>query len=178
VEAVVLILALIVVAFLSRAISSGKTGGRRRPPKKTPAEYKQAEYKQGYFTPRYPEKYRGDAENIIYRSGWEETAFHWCDMNRHVVAWASEELAIPYFMKGVGYRREYYPDLLIYFSSGETVMVEIKPGDQKARPNYENRCKWAAARSYCRKKGWAFRIWDEETIEKLRPKIAIWQRYH
>ena len=120
----------------------------------------------------------GDAGNIIYRSGWEETAFHWCDMNRHVIAWASEKLPIPYFMKGIRYRRNYYPDLLIYFSNGETVMVEIKPGDQKANPNYENRCKWAAARAYCREEGWAFRIWDEETIEKLRPKIAIWQRYH
>ena len=58
------------------------------------------------------------------------------------------------------------------------LQVEIKPGDQIANPNYENRCKWAAARAYCREEGWAFRIWDEETIEKLRPKIAIWQRYH
>ena len=132
-------------------------------------------YHQGRFKPRFPDKYRGDVENIYFRSNWELIAFRWCDLNYGVVAWASEELVIPYRMKGVRYEREYYPDLLIYFKSGETVMVEIKPNDQKINPNYENRCKWAAARAYCNDNEWTFRIWDETTIDKLRPNVNKWK---
>ena len=56
--------------------------------------------------PKFPDKYRGDEADIIYRSGWEHTAFMWCDLNPHVLAWESEELAISYFMKRVPYARQ------------------------------------------------------------------------
>ena len=132
-------------------------------------------YRQGYYKPRYPEKYRGDTEDIIYRSGWELVVFEWCDFNPYILAWASEELIIEYYMKGVPYPRHYYPDLLIHFERGETFMVEIKPSDQRQEPNYKNRCKWAAARAYCREKGWKFRVWDEKTIDRIRAKARYWR---
>jgi len=28
-------------------------------------------YTQGFFKPKYPEKYKGDPTNIVYRSGYE-----------------------------------------------------------------------------------------------------------
>jgi len=61
-EAILLILVLVFVLFLiggissdtrATGISSGTSAKRRR------REKSQTEYKQGYFTPRYPEKYRG-----------------------------------------------------------------------------------------------------------------------
>jgi len=133
-------------------------------------------YYQGYYAPKFPEKYRGDPDDIVFRSSWEKIAFQWCDLNPRVVAWASEELDIEYFMKGVPYPRSYFPDLLIYFGRGETMMIEIKPAEQKQNPDYENRCKWAAARAYCRDRGWTFRIWDEKTIAILRPKVRYWYK--
>ena len=133
-------------------------------------------YKQGRFTPRNPEKYDGDINEIIYRSGWEKTAFDWCDMNYRISSWASEEVEVPYFMKGVPYERTYFPDLWVEFSNGETVLVEIKPNKEKIDPSYENKCKWASARAYCRDYGWSFQIWDEGTINKLQKKVEYWQR--
>lgn len=133
-------------------------------------------FHKGYFEPNFPEKYRGDSGNIFFRSSWERIACEWCDLNPRVIAWASEELDIQYFMKGVSYPRRYYPDLLIYFGRGQTMMIEIKPSGQKKNPNYENRCKWAAARAYCREQDWKFRIWDEETIKKLSLKVHYWRK--
>ena len=132
-------------------------------------------FQQGVFQPLFPAKYRGDASCIIYRSGWEKTAFEWCDYNPHVIAWASEELAVPYLMKGGGYERDYYPDLLIYFGQNRTMMVEIKPRVENQNPSYQNKCKWAAARAFCREKGWQFKIWDETTIAELRKSVSYWR---
>ena len=143
-------------------------------PKKQPAPA----FKTGDYSPRYPEKHLGDIDEIVFRSGWEKIAFDWCDMNRHITGWASESVKIPYFMKGYHYKRTYYPDLLIRFKDGKVYLVEIKPGAQKRKPNYENRCKWAAARAYCKNKGWLFRIWDETTIEKLKTNVQNWRRFH
>ena len=169
---IVILLFLLFIWFLVRKEKQNKSINRHKldlPPNQKDA------YHQGYYAPRYPKKYHGDISGIFFRSNWELIAFQWCDLNYGVVAWASEELAIPYRMKGIWYEREYYPDLLIYFKSGETVMIEIKPNDQKINPNYENRCKWAAARAYCNDRGWAFRIWNEATIEKLRPNVKKWK---
>jgi hypothetical protein len=161
------------------ATKPSKATRRSHRPRRQPspsASDESEHYYQGYYAPKFPEKYRGDAENIIFRSSWEKIAFQWCDLNPRVVAWASEELEIEYFMKGGRYPRRYYPDLLIYFGRGETLMIEIKPSEQKQNPNYKNRCKWAAARAYCGARGWTFRIWDEKTIAILRTKVRYWYK--
>lgn len=141
-------------------------------------------WKQNFFVPKHPEKYLGDANNIFYRSSWEEDAFRFCDMNPNVTAWASEEIVIPYTapdpksptgMK----KRKYYPDLYIEYinEKGEEkkILVEIKPNKQtkksrardslrKQHENWQymiNECKWEAARNWCRQKGVEFQIWTE-----------------
>jgi hypothetical protein len=43
-----------------------------------------ATYK-GKFTPDNPNKYMGDASNIIYRSGWERRAMKYFDIDRKSV---------------------------------------------------------------------------------------------
>ena len=47
--------------------------------------------RQGYFTPKNPEKYKGDPTNIIYRSGWEFKFFSYCDTNESVITDPFEE---------------------------------------------------------------------------------------
>ena len=133
----------------------------------TPKKEAQPTYHQGYFTPQNPKKYRGDIEDIYFRSSWEKKAFIYCDRNPRVIAWASEEIKIPYFLKGTRAQYHYIPDLMIYFENKEVVMVEIKPKEQVQDPDDFNKSKWAAARRKCAQKGWQFRIWTEDTIEKL-----------
>ena len=170
--AAILIAIIALLLVLSSHKAPSKPAGQKRTRKK---KYKK-NYRQGIFIPQFPDKYRGDASNIIYRSGWELTAFEWCDLNPHVIAWASEEKAIPYYMKGSRYPKKYFPDLLIYFRRDGTVMVEIKPKEEKLKPSYQNTCKWAAARAHCEEKGWKFIIWDETVIDKFHPKINHWRR--
>jgi len=51
---------------------------------------------RGKFKPKNPNKYKGDANGIVYRSLWERNAFRWLDENDSIVAWNSEEIVIPY----------------------------------------------------------------------------------
>ena len=48
------------------------------------------------WEPKNPDKYAGDVNNIISRSGWETKFFNWCDNNPSVIAWNSEEVVVPY----------------------------------------------------------------------------------
>ncbi len=137
-------------------------------PDEIPPYARETPYHQGYYELRNPHKYRGDPDEVIYRSGWEKTAFRWCDSNPKVIAWASEEVVVPYFLRGKRLQYSYFPDLVIHFADKETVMVEIKPKKERDRPSTQNICKWAAARQYCRERDWRFQIWTEDTIEKLR----------
>ena len=51
---------------------------------------------QGIFKPLNPQKYKGNVNNIIYRSSWEKRFMIYCDKNRSVLEWGSEEIAISY----------------------------------------------------------------------------------
>jgi hypothetical protein len=139
------------------------------------ASPKKPRYRQGFYTPEHPHKYRGNLNKIEFRSGWELTAFNWCDLNYHVAWWKSEEVKIKYRMGGYYYKRTYWPDLIICYKSGEIKMVEIKPSDQKIDPDKQNKCKWYAARQYCNKRGWKFEVWAEDTIEKLNDSVENWK---
>ena len=45
----------------------------------------------GKFKVKNYSKYKGDFDNIVYRSLWEKSVFQWCDSNPKVKAWSSEE---------------------------------------------------------------------------------------
>ena len=51
---------------------------------------------KGKFHPTNRKKYKGDIDNIIYRSLWERKFMVYCDENDDIVEWGSEELVIPY----------------------------------------------------------------------------------
>ena len=136
------------------------------------------------FKPSYPEKYMGDANNIICRSSWERVFCNWCDKRENVLRWASEEIAIPYVSPLDGRVHRYYPDFLIEIRDTDgkvkKQLIEIKPSKQTKRPEtpkrvtksfiyeatqYEkNMAKWKAATEFCLDNGIEFRIITENEL--------------
>jgi len=68
---------------------------------------------KGKFTPQNPGKYIGETSNIVYRSMWERRCMKYFDVNPSVIAWASEEVVIPYYDTTTKKVRRYFPDFLI-----------------------------------------------------------------
>lgn len=138
-------------------------------------------YYQGLFTPKNPQKYIGDVNNIVYRSFWELKFMRWCDLDENILEYGSEEIVIPYFDVTTEKVRRYFPDFYMKIKTSqntiEKYIVEIKPKKQTTAPKqpkrktknwlyesvtYEkNRCKWAAAELFCQKHGLKFKIVTE-----------------
>ena len=141
-------------------------------------------WKEGKFTPKNPDKYLGDPEEIFFRSSWEEEAFRFCDNNPHVVKWASEEIAIPYqkpnAKTGNMQNSIYLPDLFVVLDDGHgnlrRELIEIKPKKQtqksrarkpgrRLQEDYTfmvNRLKWEAADHWCKQRNIRFRLLSED----------------
>jgi len=137
---------------------------------------------QGRFKPQHPEKYVGDATNIIYRSGWERRFMVYCDTTPGVLRWASEELIIPYVSPLDGRIHRYFPDfyLEVQSSTGKRAfLIEVKPKKQSVMPVPRkktrkylnevatvavNQAKWQAAEEYCRPRGWTFMVLTERHL--------------
>lgn len=139
---------------------------------------------QGFFRPKNPQKYDGDPSKIVYRSSWENLVFEWMDNNPGVEKWVSEETVINYQCKTDGKPHRYFVDIKVTYTSGKTVLIEIKPHCQTMKPKIskgkknktilteaftyvKNRSKWDAAEEYCRARGWTFQIWTEHTLESI-----------
>ena len=82
---------------------------------------------KGKFYPTNRKKYKGDINNIVYRSLWERKFMVYCDDNNDIVEWGSEELIIPYISPLDGKRHRYFPDFYIKTKNGDKFMIEIKP---------------------------------------------------
>jgi hypothetical protein len=134
----------------------------------------------GKFTPRFPEKYVGDVNNIEYRSKWERQFMVFCDNNIMVLKWGSEEIRIPYLKPTTGKIHNYFPDFFIIYKNSDGAMVkeivEIKPL-KEARltaksSTYDkvayaiNMAKWDAAQQFCEKNGMRFRVLTEKSLFK------------
>lgn len=143
---------------------------------------------QGRFFPKYPQKYKGNPNTIIFRSGWERTFMEYCDRSSQITKWASEELAISYYFSGDQKWHKYYPDFIIEVAApqGHQVwLIEIKPLKETLPPQSriqksqrrllketvtyaKNQAKWNAATAFCAEKGWKFMILTEKD---LYPKL-------
>lgn len=141
-------------------------------------------FKQGFFKPKNPAKYKGDATQIVYRSGWELRLMSYFDMHEDVLWWSSEEKIIPYRSPVDNKIHRYFPDFLINIKNKEgkteTVMIEVKPKSQTKEPKRPskvtkkyinevftygvNQNKWKAAEEFCADRGWRFMIMTEEEI--------------
>ena len=136
-------------------------------------------YHQGKFKPENPRKYKGDPSNIVYRSSWEFTMMRRLDRDKDVIAWASEELVIPYISPIDERVHRYFPDF-VYQTKEGTFVVEIKPEAQTKQPikgkkkkktyaneviTYEiNSAKWRAAKEFCEDRKLKFVILTERDL--------------
>lgn len=137
-------------------------------------------YYQGKYKPKFPNKYKGDPTNIVYRSSWELQCMAYFDRNPDIVWWASEEMCIPYVSPIDGRRHRYFPDFIVKTTNGETIMFEVKPANQSRPPVKKsrvtkkyinevktwgiNQAKWEAAEEYCKDKKWKFQVLTEEQL--------------
>lgn len=126
-------------------------------------------------------KYKGNPDNVIYRSLWEKYCFIWCDTNPKVKGWSSEEIVIPYYYDVDKKYHRYFPDLKIILED-RTLLIEIKPDKETKPPAGERRTKryineglmyiknmnkWEAANEYCKDRQWEFQIWTEDTLREM-----------
>ena len=143
-----------------------------------------AESIKSKYRPTYPQKYKGNPNNIICRSSWERRFCHWCDMNQNILEWGSEEFSIPYISPIDNRVHKYYPDFIIKVkeSSGQikTYVIEVKPEKQTKEPVkksrvtksyiYEvttyavNQAKWKAANEFCKDRLIEFKIITENDL--------------
>ena len=140
-------------------------------------------YKGRYF-PTNPKKYRGNPNQIIYRSLWERKVMVYCDKTRQIVEWGSEELFIPY--RGVDNKpHRYYPDFYMKVKqtngTHKKFIIEVKPKAQckeptktpkrKTRKWYKevqtwgiNQAKWKSAEEFCKDHGMEFKVLTEDHL--------------
>lgn len=146
---------------------------------------RESKYHQGKFHPQNPNKYIGDPNNIIYRSGWELKFMRWCDRSSKVISYGSEEFYIPYYDPTTNKIRRYFPDFIIKVKENtgiiKTYIIEIKPKSQTVPPvktpkkrnktlinealTYEkNVAKWKAAKEFCDDRMIEFKIITENEL--------------
>ena len=145
---------------------------------------KNRNYRQGIFRPRFPIKYKGNVNNIVYRSSYELVAFRFFDSNPNVLEWCSEETIVPYKNPLTGRISRYFVDIYAKMKdkNGEVkkYLIEIKPHSQTLPPSTtgkktksfaykqaeyaKNQAKWQAATEYCHKQRMVFVILTEKHL--------------
>ena len=139
---------------------------------------------KGRFIPTKPRKYKGDYNNIIYRSMWERRFMVYCDNNSAVLEWGSEEIIIPYRSPLDGRMHRYFPDFYAKIKQSDGTVkkfiIEVKPKKQCKPPDIPkrktkyfiaevrtwgvNKAKWEAAIEYCNDRGMEFKILTEDHL--------------
>ncbi len=138
---------------------------------------------KGKFKPKHRDKYKGNPTNIIYRSLWERRFMVYCDSNNSVVKWSSEEIVIPYFCPTDRKKHRYFPDFYMKMKNAKghtkVYIIEVKPLKENKPPKkkshsrqylYEmftytkNQAKWEAAKLFCSKRNWEFKVLTEKTL--------------
>jgi len=141
---------------------------------------------KGRFRPTNPEKYKGNPNNIFYRSSWELSMMNWLDKTDSVNWWQSEEKCLWYYDPITEKKRRYFPDFIINYKnkSGVTIteVIEVKPQYQVDGPPKNpkrktkawvnqvktfvtNQAKWKATVEICENNGWNFRLLTEKNIK-------------
>jgi hypothetical protein len=138
---------------------------------------------KGWFTPQNPNKYKGNAERIVYRSSWELRVMKNFDGNPSVIWCASEEMFVKYVSPIDKRVHRYFPDFVVRLKKKDgkevTMMLEVKPEKQTKPPKQSrktrkmlaevatyaiNQEKWKAAELFCLEHGWQFKILTEKEL--------------
>ncbi len=142
------------------------------------------EYLQGKFTPRNPQKYIGNVNNITFRSSWEKKLFIWLDETPNILKWNSEEFIIDYISPVDRKKHRYYVDCAVEYKTKDNIikkaLIEVKPKNQTEKPQQPkrmtkyfaesvktyaiNQAKWEAATRWCKERNWDFIILTEEHL--------------
>ena len=145
--------------------------------------YAKKTYK-GKYKPRNPLKYKGDLNNIVYRSLWELRFMKWCDENPSVLEWGSEIVIVPYISPLDNKVHRYFVDFYIKGKNKngdiEKYLVEIKPERFTKPPEVPqkktkrfidevfqyavNEAKWKAAFEFCQDRNVKFMIITEKDL--------------
>jgi len=137
----------------------------------------------GKFKPRNIHKYKGDVNNIVYRSSWELRVMKRLDQNSLVLRWNSESVIIPYVSPVDGRKHRYFVDIWCQINHNGTgnikeLLIEIKPFTQTQPPKIRkrktskyikevktygiNQAKWSAAEQYAMMNNMQFMILTEK----------------
>jgi len=138
---------------------------------------------KGWFTPKNPNKYKGNADRIVYRSSWELRVMKNFDENPSIIWWASEEMFVKYVSPIDKRVHRYFPDFVVRIKKKDgkeaTMMLEVKPEKQTKPPKQSRRTrkmlaevatyainqeKWKAAELFCLEHGWQFKILTEKEL--------------
>ncbi len=139
---------------------------------------------RGRYKPLHPEKYTGNPTKIIYRSLWERRFMNYCDKNKNILEWGSEEISLPYRSPLDGKIHRYFPDFYIKIrennGSVQKYIIEVKPKKQTIEPKVQrkktkgyifevtewarNQAKWKVAEEYCDDRRWKFKIITEDEL--------------
>ena len=146
---------------------------------------RESKFCKSKYKPSYPNKYKGDPNNIICRSSWERLFCKWCDLSENVLEWGSEEFCIPYRSPVDRRVHRYFPDFIIKVreQTGEVkrYVIEVKPKKQTRPPvqttkkrtktyinevkTYAvNEAKWKAADEWCKDRLLEFKIITEDQL--------------
>jgi hypothetical protein len=134
---------------------------------------------QGKFIPRNPLKYKGNLNEIVYRSSYELKFMNWCDLNEDVAEWGSEIIAIPYRSPLDRKVHRYFPDFYMKVKD-KKYLIEIKPYRFTQEPKQPKRrtkrfisevmqygvnlAKWESASEFCLDRNWEFKIITEKEL--------------
>lgn len=137
----------------------------------------------GNYKVRHPEMYKGNVNDVTYRSSWEKGCFAYLDGNKDVKWWNSEEFVVRYYYDVDKKWHRYFVDLTIKWKDGRTTLVEVKPKKQCQPPKTKrpkskrslneaytwimNNNKWQAADQIAKDNGWEFRIWTEDELTQM-----------
>lgn len=95
-----------------------------------------------------------------YRSLWEKKAMLMLDKDSSVASFSYEAFSVPYTWNGR--KRFTIPDLLVTRTTGLKEVVEVKPRGYTY--NEKEIAKAEACRKFCKKKQWAYYVWDEKVL--------------
>jgi DNA-directed RNA polymerase subunit RPC12/RpoP len=102
-----------------------------------------------------------------YRSGLEEKLYKILDQHEEVLSFYSEPFQIDYIHKGQAHK--YTPDIFVTFMDGHKELWEVKPTNQTDLEVNKN--KWRAAEEACKIRGWSFKVFTEQGIDKLGQEV-------
>jgi hypothetical protein len=139
---------------------------------------------KGKFRVDNPGKYKGDINNIVYRSLWELRFMKWCDKNPSVEEWGSETVIVPYISPIDKKVHRYFVDFYVKVRNKNGVLqkylIEIKPERFTKPPAIPkkktkkfidevfqygvNDAKWKAAFEFCKDRNMTFMILTEKDL--------------